>query len=122
MLRWMSSSAVLNGNRSVLDLALDLLEAANDRVALGGAEQPDLGQHAGVRPGTREILSVEPLVEADRGVYLLHQRGRPALEMAAPQIDPARPRVPLLGAAHGPARRQCRGSRATRPGWHWMTA
>ena len=34
-----------------LDLALDLLQPGDDRVALAGAQNADRGQHPGVRPG-----------------------------------------------------------------------
>ena len=35
MLKWMSSSSVVNANVAGLDLGLDLLQPAQDRVALG---------------------------------------------------------------------------------------
>ena len=57
---------------------------------------PTVGEHAGVRLRPRDIVSVEPLVEADRGVNLLHQRCRAALEMAAPQSRRAPAGSPLL--------------------------
>ena len=72
-----------------LDLALDALEAGDDRVALGGAQDADLGEHRGVRLRPRDVLSVQPLVEADRRINLLHERRRAAPEMAAPQSDGA---------------------------------
>ena len=71
-------------------------------------EQADRGQHPGVRLGARDIVSVEPLVEADRGVYLLHERGRAALEVTAPQIDAARARGALRGCRSRPGPEQGR--------------
>ena len=85
-----------------LDLGPDLLEAGQDRVALGVIEQAHGGQHAGMRRRARDVVRVEPLVEADRGVNLLHQGRRAALEMAAPEVHAAWPRGRLGRACSRP--------------------
>src|SRR5690606_15895218 len=72
-----------------LDLALDALQARDDGVALGGAQDTDLGEHRGVRLGPGDVLGVQALVEGDRGVNLLHERRRTAPEVTAPQSDGA---------------------------------
>ena len=117
-----------------LDVQVDVLE----RVAEREARRLDLAPRSASRPvriasrsALREMPAVasiaacaaepamscapQPLVEADRGVDLLHEGRRPALEMPAPQIDPPRPRAPPPGVAHGAARQALAEDRS-RPG------
>ena len=49
------------------DFRLDLLQAVDDRIALGVAQHADLGQHRGVGDGTHDVVAVETLVEVDGG-------------------------------------------------------
>ncbi|MOA04207.1 hypothetical protein D3C78_1237510 [compost metagenome] len=48
-----------------LDLGLDLLQAGDDGVALGGAQHAGLLQHGGVGDGTHDVVAVQALVEVD---------------------------------------------------------
>ena len=68
-----------------LDLALDAVQAGEDGVALRHAHDAGLREHRRVRLRPRDVLRVQPLVEADRGVYLLHERRRALGEVTAPE-------------------------------------
>ena len=70
-----------------LDLALDAVQAGEDGVALRRAHDAGLREHRRVRLRPRDVLRVQPLVEADRGVYLLHERRRALGEVTAPESD-----------------------------------
>ncbi len=50
-----------------LDLRLDFLQAALDRIALVGGQYARLGEHGGVGDGTHDVVPVEALVELDGG-------------------------------------------------------
>ncbi len=49
------------------DLALDLGEAVDDRVALGDAQHAGLFEHGGVGDGAHDVVAVQALVEVDGG-------------------------------------------------------
>ena len=70
---------------TALDLAANLLKPAQDRVALALGDDPHGREHSRVRHGAGDVLDVEPLVEADRGINLRHQRSGVACEVSAPQ-------------------------------------
>ena len=67
-----------------LDLLLDLDQAAPDRRAVLAGEDALGHQHLGVRQRARDVLRIEPLVEADGDVDALHDFRRPELVAAAP--------------------------------------
>ena len=71
--------------RAGRDRGLDLVKSAQDRGALGLGDDAGRGQHPGMRPRAREVVSRQPLVEPDRRINLRHQRCRVRLEMPAPQ-------------------------------------
>ena len=60
----------LERERAVAQLALDLVEARQDRVAVVGADDPLGGEHLGVRARLRDVMGPQPLVEAQRRVHL----------------------------------------------------
>ena len=65
---WMSTSSGSNGKLPVLELALDLLEAAQQRVALVVGDDPGGGEHRRVGARLGDVVGPEPPVVADRGV------------------------------------------------------
>ena len=86
MFMWMSSSAVVNGNCAGLDFRRDALQTVADRHHILRADHPDLAKHRGVREGAPDVLAPQFLVEADGGIDVLHDRGRPGGEASAPLL------------------------------------
>lgn len=84
-----------------LDLVSDMVETCQDGVALGLIEQANRREHAGMCYGARNVVSVQPLVEPDRSVNLLHQWCRAAFEVAAPKTDTAWWRGGFVAFGHG---------------------
>ena len=74
------------GELALLDLGEHAVEARRDlaRVVLG--DDALLGQHGRVRLGGGDIVGGQRLVEADGGVYLLHDLGRRHGEAASPHL------------------------------------
>ena len=72
--------------RAALDLGQHAVEAGRDllRVVLGDDALPR--QHGGVRLGRADVVGRQRLVEADGGVYLLHDLGRRHGEAASPHL------------------------------------
>jgi hypothetical protein len=68
-----------------LDLGQDGVEAADDRLDVGGRDDALGGQHPRMGLGPGDVLGVEAAVEPDRGVDLLHHRGVARGETPAPQ-------------------------------------
>ena len=95
---WMSSSAVVNGEarRPRSPRAILLQAARRSPRSSSGAMMPCARQHGGMRQRARDVLALQPAVEADRGVDLLHDRGRAGGEAAAPLGIGAR-RIGQLG-------------------------
>ena len=104
---WMSSSSASNAERAVVELGLDALEPAEQRVAVGVADDPGRGEHRRVRARLLDVVGPEPPVEADRGVELAedgmlglrearHTGIMPAMEVV---VRPARPDDPARRAA-----------------------
>src|SRR5262249_35845591 len=54
------------GKLAALDFAANVVESGHDTFGLGGGEQADLSEHAGVGLAGDDVLAVEALVEADR--------------------------------------------------------
>ena len=82
---WMSSSSVA-GRRNVLgELALDGVEAGQQRVAVLGGDDRAVGKHPRVGARLRDVLGPQASVEADRGVQ-------------APEVGV----LGLVEAGHGP--------------------
>ena len=69
---------------AALDLGLDLGQPALDGAAVLGRQDALGHQHVTVRDGARDILRVEPPVETDGGVDLLHDFRGAELVAAAP--------------------------------------
>ena len=69
---------------AALDLGLDLGEATLDGAAVLGRQDALGHQHVTVRDGACDILRVEPAVETDGGVDLLHDFRGAELVAAAP--------------------------------------
>ncbi len=72
------------GEGSGLDFRGNLAEPAIDGLGILGGDDALLGQHCGMGARSGQILSGQPFVEFDGGVYLLHDGGRSLLEAAAP--------------------------------------
>jgi hypothetical protein len=66
------------------DLALQLVEPRLDRVALGRRNQPDMGQHGGMRPASLNIEHGQSPVERHGFAELQHKRGGLRRETPAP--------------------------------------
>ena len=113
--------------RAAVELLLDALEPAQQRVAVGVADDRGRGEHRRVRARLLDVVGPEPPVEADRGVELAEDRVlglrearhmgiMPAMEVvvrAARPDDPARRAALRLGGsvlrAPTPAARSARG-------------
>src|SRR5205085_192774 len=54
------------GELAAVDLALDVVQGGHDLSGLVGAEQADLGEHAGVGLAGADVVGVQAAVEADR--------------------------------------------------------
>ena len=54
------------------DLRGDLIEAFDDRLRIGLVDDARVRQHGRMRPRGADVLRGQTLVEADGGVYLLH--------------------------------------------------
>ena len=80
----------------------DPLEAVQDPAASAAATMPQRPA-CGRAPRSPRCPGPQPLVEADRGVNLLHEGCRAGPEMAAPQVAPG-----LRPAARHPHPRPCR--------------
>ena len=82
-----SSSARWNCIDAALDLGQNLIEALERSRGIGLAMMmPWAASMAACALEARDVLGAEPLVEADGGVYLLHDRGRARRETAAPHL------------------------------------
>jgi hypothetical protein len=80
-----------------LDLVPDSPEALHDGLRVSPGDDILRRQHLGMRDRSPDVLGVEPAVEVDRGVDLLHDGGHAAGEAAAPeQVGGA-----VLGGAPG---------------------
>ncbi|MCY1396652.1 hypothetical protein D9M71_116310 [compost metagenome] len=77
-----------------LDLALDLLQAVDDGVALGVAEHADLCQHGGMGDGAHDVVAVQALVE-------VYGRGETGDEGVDGLAEAATPGLVGLVGAHG---------------------
>ena len=71
---------------AALDLGTNLRQSRLDGAAVGGRQDLARHQHVGVRQRARDILGVEPLVEADGGVDLLHDGIGTTGKAAAPHL------------------------------------
>ena len=69
---------------AALDLGLDLGQPGLDRLAVPGSQDLLRHQHLGMGDRPRDVLGIEPAVETDGGVDLLHDLGRAELVAAAP--------------------------------------
>ena len=69
-----------------LDLALDLLEAGFDGVALIHSQDADLGQHGGVGDGAKDVVAIQALVEFNGGGKARHKGVDGLAEAAAPGL------------------------------------
>ena len=72
--------------RPALDLGGDLIESLGDFTCVRLGDDTGLRQHCGVRLRAPDVLRRQCLVEADRGVYLLHDLGRGLGEASAPHL------------------------------------
>ena len=66
------------------DLGGDLVEALVDGVGVGALDDADMGEHGGVSAAAGDVLAPQLAIEADRGIYVLHDDGGSAGEAAAP--------------------------------------
>ena len=67
-----------------LDLGQDLVEAARDLVGLRRFHDAGRAEHGDMRLGGKNVVTPQPLVEVDGGVYLLHDLRRTCGKAAAP--------------------------------------
>ena len=70
---------------AVLDLGQDVVQAADDGIAVLLRYNAPVHQHGRVGLGAGDVLGVKALVHVDRGVDLLHHLGGPRLEASAPE-------------------------------------
>ncbi len=75
---------LLEGELAALDLRRDAFQPGADGSFVLGGDQADMREHGGMRERTANILAPELAVEADRGIYLLHDHRRPRGEAPAP--------------------------------------
>ena len=68
------------------NLRCDPLETRENGVRILPGNDHLVREHVRMRAGACDILFGQPLVEIDRGVYLLHQRGGTAREAPAPHL------------------------------------
>ena len=61
---------VAERERPAVELGLDAVEAAQQRVAVGVGDDPGGGEHPGVGARLLDVVGPEPVVEPDRGVQL----------------------------------------------------
>ena len=111
--------------RAAVELLLDALEPAEQRVAVGLADDPRLGQHRRVRARLLDVVRPEPPVEADRRVELAEDRvlglreARHSEHHAAngrrrAHRPPGRPRARAAVRLRGALLHRLRGRRAAR--------
>jgi hypothetical protein len=72
------------GHAVARELFGDLREAGVDRRGVGGGDNALRAEHRRVRAARGDILFPQALVDGDRRVYLLHDRGGTATEAATP--------------------------------------
>ena len=86
------------------DIRLDPAEAGHDGIPLVRLDDPDLGEHGGVRYGPRDVLPVEPPVEIDRCRERFHRGIGRLGEPARPQLRHRRcsPRAVLRQYSEAP--------------------
>ena len=85
-----------------VDLAADLLQAADDPVALVDRQQADVFEHPGVGDRAPDVVLVQATIEGDRLGELLHTAIGPARESPGPRL--ARQRKAPEIKARGPSR------------------
>ena len=81
-----SSSAREKVNVALLDLRQHAVEAGRDLAGVVLGDDALLAEHGGVRLGRADVVGCQRLVEADGGVYLLHDLGRRHGEAASPHL------------------------------------
>ena len=69
---------------AAVDLAADLVETGLNALVVGARDDALAGEHRGMGLGRRDVLPVEPVVEADRGIDPAHHIGRSRREASAP--------------------------------------
>ena len=74
----------LEGEASIGNLFLDLVEAERDRLAIGLTQDALAHQHGGMGPAAGDVLAPQPAVDVDGGVDPLHDLGRTAGETTPP--------------------------------------
>ena len=110
------------GTRPSSSSASTRVEPAEQRVAVGVADDPGRGEHRRVRARLLDVVGPEPPVEADRGVQLAEDRVlwlrearhpaiMPAMEVV---VRPARPRTPRDGLLYALGRAVLRRLRRRR--------
>ena len=62
-----SSRSTRQSKLAGLDFTLDVLQAGDDRVALGGSQHAGLFEHGGVGDRAHDVVAIEALVEVDGG-------------------------------------------------------
>ena len=82
--------------RAGLDLGQHPVEAGADLAGVVLGDDALSGQHGRVRLGGAHVVGRQSLVEADGGVYLLHDLGRRHREAATPHLVGG-----LVGHEHG---------------------
>jgi len=70
--------------RAGLDLGGDRVQSARDCLGVLLGQDAGRAEHGDMRLGSQNIVMPEPLVEADGGVYLLHDGGGARGETATP--------------------------------------
>ena len=66
------------------DLGGNLVEALVDGFGVGALDDADMGEHGGMGAAAGDVLAPQLAIEADRGIYVLHDDGGSAGEAAAP--------------------------------------
>ena len=103
---WTSSSSGRNANSPLAQLALDVVEPAQQRLGVGVGDDAAGGEHAGVRARLGDVLRPQPPVEGDRRVQ--------ALEVGVLGLGEAGHRAPVYEAANAGSERPA--TRRSRPG------
>ena len=83
--------------RACFDLLQDAAQAGHDLLAFGGGQHAHAPQHLGVGDGALNILTIQALVEADRGGKGLNKSVGGLAEASAPQSGVGRAGFGVLG-------------------------
>lgn len=74
------------GELAVLDFSQDRVQAVSDFLLIASRNNARFRQHLGVGDGPSDVLGIQLLVEADRGVDRFHDRSRARGKTSAPHL------------------------------------